>query len=321
MTDRSSELDREVPMEGEGGLETQGEAGRQGSAAPGGSEASGGSASQGAAPLAPGPDTRPEARPDALPGVQPDALPVIQPGAGRSRREVLKLMALAAAAPATFSACAPEGDSGSGGTGQGADAGGGAGAAPELPSGASPTPGATNPLARGDAWDPDLLSPVLRWEKVLTDDELEGLAALCDVIVPADDVSPSASAVGCQHFVDEWVSAPYGFSRDDLVLVRGGLAWLDAESADRFGAGKRFRDLAENEKTAICDDICHQPDAAPEHRMAARFFHKVRDLTLTAFYTTDEGMADIGYVGNVPRTTWELPPPEVLRHLGLEGEV
>jgi hypothetical protein len=235
-------------------------------------------------------------------------------------------MALAAAAPATFSACGPEADAGSGGGGQGAGAGAagageGAGAAPELPSGASPTPGATNPLARGDAWDPDLVRPVLRWEKVLTEDELEGLAALCDVIIPADGVSPAASAVGCQHFVDEWVSAPYGFAQSDLVLVRGGLAWLDAESAARFGEGKRFRDLTGAEQAAICDDICHQPDAAPGHQMAARFFHKLRDLTLTAFYTTDEGMADIGYVGNVPRTTWELPPPEVLRHLGLEGEV
>ena len=102
---------------------------------------------------------------------------------------------------------------------------------------------------------------------------------------------------------------------------RGGLVWLDTEAADRFGEGLRFRDLDAGQKSAICDDICHQPEAAPQHRMAARFFHKVRDLTLTAFYTTDEGMQDIGYVGNVPSTTWELPPPEVLRHLGLEDEV
>ena len=52
--------------------------------------------------------------------------------------------------------------------------------------------------------------------------------------------------------------------------------------------------------------------------MAARFFAKVRDLTATAFYTTPEGMADIGYVGNLPSTEWGLPPAEVLRHLGLE---
>jgi hypothetical protein len=173
-------------------------------------------------------------------------------------------------------------------------------------------------MARGDAWDPDLVSPVLRWEKVLTEDEREGLAVLCDVIVPADDVSLAASAVGAHDYIDEWVSAPYDFGERDLVLVRGGLAWLDQESARRYGEGRRFRDLSLEEQHGICDDICWLETAAREHRMPARFFAKVRDLTATAFYTTPEGMADIGYVGNVASSEWGLPPAEVLRHLGLE---
>ena len=52
--------------------------------------------------------------------------------------------------------------------------------------------------------------------------------------------------------------------------------------------------------------------------MAARIFAKIRDLTATAFYTTPEGMQDVGYVGNIAAATWGPPPPEVLRHLGLE---
>lgn len=249
-------------------------------------------------------------------------LPVI-PGTGipvkpgMSRREALRLMALAASAPAAFAACEPLDPPDGGAAGTGLEDG-----APGTTGGQAPTPSATatNPRARGDAWDPDLVSPQLRWEKVLTADERTALAALCDVILPADGVSPAASAVGCHDFVDEWVSAPYSFAENDRVLVRGGLVWLDAESGRRFGTGS-FRALTEEQQHAICDDICHEPDAAREHRMAARFFHKVRDLTLTAFYTTEEGMADLGYVGNVPSTTWGPPPPEVLRHLGLEDEV
>jgi len=230
------------------------------------------------------------------------ALPVV----GMDRREALKLLALAAAAPAALTACGP-GEEGAAGAGEGTA---GDATGPR-------TATASNPLARGDAWDPDLINPQLRWEKVLTEDEREGLAALCDVIIPADDVSPAGSAVGAHDFIDEWVSAPYDFARNDLVLVRGGLGWLDTEAGRRFGDGKRFRDLAAGEKTAICDDICYLPDARPEHRMPARFFAKVRDLTATAFYTTPEGMQDIGYVGNLPTTTWGPPPAEVLRHLGL----
>jgi hypothetical protein len=227
---------------------------------------------------------------------------------GLDRRTALKLLAVAAALPA-LGACEP--DTG-GEDGEPADT--------EAPDGAPRSPsGAGNPLARGDAWDPDLISPTVPWEGVLTDDELATLAVLCDVIIPADDRSPSASSVGAHEYVDEWVSAPYDGYRRDQVLVRGGLVWLDAESARRFEGGRRFRDLGDDERRAICDDICDPASARPEHRQAARFFARVRDLTAGAFYTTDEGMADIGYVGNVPvHGDWPPPPPEAFSHLGLD---
>lgn len=234
---------------------------------------------------------------------------------GMSRRRVLKVLAASAAAPAVLGGCGTDaGGSGSGTAGSGA---GGAGAS----GGPDERPGANyvgNPKARGDAWDPDLVKPVVRWEMKLEEEELATLEALCDVIIPADDVSPGAGELGCQNYIDEWVSAPYGFAENDLVLVRGGIRWLDREAGTRFGEGRRFRDLTTEQKTAICDDICYLPEAAPEHRMAARFFDKIRDLTATAFYTTDEGMQDLGYVGNVPLPEWLPVPDEVLRQVGLE---
>jgi gluconate 2-dehydrogenase gamma chain len=221
------------------------------------------------------------------------------------RRRVIQMMAAAAVAPALGS-CEPGG-------GGGDAAGDGSRAA------TAPSP-ANNPLATGTPWDPDLVAPVLPWEKILTEDEREGLAALCDVIIPADDRSPSASAVGAHDFIDEYVSAPYRTFEDDRALVRGGLVWLDREAAGRFGEGQRFRTLTAARQREICDDICHSDDAAPEFAYGARFFDRVRDLTATAFYTTPEGMEDIGYIGNVPLSgPWPPPPPEALRHLGLEG--
>jgi hypothetical protein len=124
--------------------------------------------------------------------------------------------------------------------------------------------------------------------------------------------------VGAHEFIDEWVSAPYEGNERDLVLIRGGLVWLDREAGTRYGAGQRFRDLTDAQKNAICDDICYAPDAADGLEAAARFFDRVRDLTSTAFWTTTEGMEDLQYVGNVPLPRWDPPPPEVLRHIGLE---
>jgi len=216
------------------------------------------------------------------------------------RRHALKIMAIAAATPALAS-CEP-------------------GDAPETDATAPvPAPPAMqNPKARGGAWDPDMLNPTVPWERSLTEAELESLTSLCDVILPADERSPSAGQLGAPDFIDEWVSAPYDPNRRDQITVRGGLVWLDNEAARRFGDGARFRDLTAEQTRAICDDICYGPDAAAGYGAPSRFFDKVRDLTATAFWTTDEGMQDLEYIGNRPAASWGPPPPEVLRHLGLE---
>ncbi len=212
------------------------------------------------------------------------------------RRQALKVMAIAAAVPAVAN-CAPADD--------------------PVDATTLPAP-ANNPKAAGTAWDPDLVAPSIPWERTMAADELASLAVLCDVILPADDRSPSASQLGAHDFIDEWVSAPYDGNQGDRVIVRGGLIWLDRESSSRFGQGVRFRDLTLEQQHAICDDICYLPDAPIEYGAAARFFDKVRDLTSTAFWTTTEGMEDLQYMGNVALASWELPPPEVLRHIGLE---
>ncbi|WP_419939715.1 gluconate 2-dehydrogenase subunit 3 family protein [Candidatus Palauibacter sp.] len=222
---------------------------------------------------------------------------------GLTRRRALQVLAAGAAGAAAISAgaCADATESGVPGAG---DATGFSGA----------TSGG-NPRAAGTPTDPDMVSPVVRWDLVLTEDELATLAALCDVIIPEDEHSPGAAALGAHAFIDEWVSAPYDGNREDLTRIRGGLVWLDIESSERFGG--RFTELTLEQKHAICDDICWVENAAPEYQVAARFFDRVRDLTSTAFWTTAEGMADLGFVGNRPMPSFDGPPPEVLERLGL----
>jgi hypothetical protein len=140
-------------------------------------------------------------------------------------------------------------------------------------------------------------------------------AVLCDLIIPADDVSPSASSVGVVDFIDEWISAPYPQQRADRTLILPGLTWIDSEAQGRFG--KTFAALTDAQREAIANDICSLAKAAPGAATAARFFAKFRDLTAGGFYTTPVGMKDIGYVGNVPLTKFDGPPPELLKKLGL----
>ena len=179
-------------------------------------------------------------------------------------------------------------------------------------------PRARTPGGKGYGTDPDLIKeykPGDVWPLTMSDAQRRTAAALCGAIIPADDVSPSAATLHVHDFIDEWISAPYKGHHADRKLVLDGLAWLDEESRKRFK--KAFADLRGSEQDAICEDICREPPAHGEFASAARFFKRFRDLTAGGFYTTREGMKDIGYVGNVPIATFEGPPPEVLKNLGL----
>lgn len=171
---------------------------------------------------------------------------------------------------------------------------------------------------KGYGQDPDLLKvykPGDVWPLTFTAAQRATAAALCDTIIPADDKGPSASSLHVEDFIDEWISAPYPGHDADKRIVIDGLAWLDAEARKRFE--NPFVNLGTQQKNTICDDICHEPNAKPEFKQAAIFFRKFRDLTAGGYYTTPEGMKDIGYTGNVPLARYDGPPAEVLAKLGL----
>ena len=218
-----------------------------------------------------------------------------------TRRGALKVIAATAALGGAAASCAPE---------EAAES------AHEALSGFSPLP-PSNPRAAGTLTDPDMLAPVVPWETVLTDDEMRLVAALSDVIIPADDRSPAASAVGVPEYINEFVSAPA--HKEQLTRLRGGLAWLNRAARERFGV-TGFPALTVAQQREICDEICFEPDAPAELKPQARFFDQFRDMVSTGFWTSEEGMRDLGYVGNVPLPSFDGPPPEVLERLGLAGE-
>lgn len=172
--------------------------------------------------------------------------------------------------------------------------------------------------AHGYGTDPNLVAnyrPGELWPLTLTAGERRLAGILADIIIPADEHSPSASAVGVVEFIDEWVSAPYPVQQHDRTLVLDGFAWLDAEAARRFGKG--FTDLDTTAQHGICDDICDESRAATERRPAAHFFALYRDLTAGAFYSSPAGRQDLSYIGNVPLARFDGPPPALLKTLGL----
>jgi hypothetical protein len=184
---------------------------------------------------------------------------------------------------------------------------------------AAPAPAAAR---QGYGVDPDLVKahkPGEYWPLTFTDAERREAAALCDMILPVEGDCPSASALGVQDFIDEWISAPYPMTAADRRPVIEGLAWLEAESRRRFGSG--FADSSGAERLALCEEMARAPAEGSEPSAASSFLRRFRDLACGGFYTTPAGMRDLGYVGNVPLAHFDGPPAELVAKLGLAAEV
>ena len=162
--------------------------------------------------------------------------------------------------------------------------------------------------APGYGTDPTLMEPVIPWPKTLTEAQLNTTAALSDTILPAEGKWPAPSTVGIDQFIDEWVSAPYPEQRGDRALLLNGFAWVEAEASSRHG--KNYAALPEPARTAILTD------AAKVDANGARFVERMKFLTTGAYYTSEQGIEEIGYVGNVAIDgDYPGPTPEAFAHL------
>lgn len=139
------------------------------------------------------------------------------------------------------------------------------------------------------------------------DGERATLDRLADLILPADERGPAASTTGTTAFIEYMANDYPAFQ----MPLRAGLAWLSRESLDRFGSND-FTTLTDTQQTAILDDIAYLPDDKAEPLTPpVAFFDLLRKLVQTGYFTSKEGVKDIGYQGNIPNL-WDGVPPEVL---------
>ena len=152
-------------------------------------------------------------------------------------------------------------------------------------------------VTRGYGTDPKLTKPEKApWSRIMTGDQLQTAAILADFILPATATAPSASKLGIPDFIDEWVSAPYPDQIKDRGAIMNGLNALSVHVL-KGDAAARAAALAALQ--ASKDEMTH------------KFFRRFRSLTVGAYYTTEAGFKDIGYIGNVPRTSDPGPSAEV----------
>ena len=152
---------------------------------------------------------------------------------------------------------------------------------------------------------------LLAMEKFFTDHEMATIAVLADIIIPADEISGSATDAKVPDFIEFIVKdMPH-----HQTPLRGGLCWLDVYCMKRFE--KTFKDCDAVQQLEVVDEIAY-----PERKIKSgmkqgvAFFNKMRDLVATGFYTAEIGVKDIGYQGNTPNQ-WNGIPEDVLKQYNI----
>ncbi len=140
--------------------------------------------------------------------------------------------------------------------------------------------------------------------------EMATMKILVDIILPADERGPAASATGVPDFI-EFIAKD---KPEMQTPLRGGLRWLDSESIKRFN--KQFKTITATQRIEIVEDIAYPKKIKPGFSHGTSFFSLMRNLTATGYWSSKEGIKDIGYKGNVPNV-WEGVPADILKEFGV----
>ncbi len=147
-----------------------------------------------------------------------------------------------------------------------------------------------------------------------TDHERATVRVLVDYIIPRDERSGSATDAKVPEFMDAFLSHPEA-DADQGASIRGGLAWLDAETRRRHGA--RFIDATDAQRRELLDSIAWPGRAKPELSHGVAFFNQFRDFTASGFFSSEVGYKDLRFTGNVSLPEWTGCPEPAMTRLGV----
>jgi len=165
--------------------------------------------------------------------------------------------------------------------------------------------------------------------KLFTEHEWKTVSRLAELIVPADEGGGSAVDAGAPEFIDLLCS-----QNEELAdIYTGGILWLDARMRKRHG--KSFVEASEQEQTGMLDLLVETEGAERERKstLAAQaatggvyerflyygvtrpselgpgvsFFDWVRKMSVDAYYTSEMGYQDVGYMGNGAHSEYTVP--------------
>lgn len=152
----------------------------------------------------------------------------------------------------------------------------------------------------------------LNAEQLFNEHEMETIAALSVVILPPRE--PHGGPIEAE--VPELIEFMGKDIPEMQMTLLGGLMWIDHKSNTEYGT--EFKSATLEQKKEICDQICWHDTEIPLDNQALeiQFFALMRNLTVTGYYTSKVGIADLGYKGNQPNV-WDGVPQDVLDQHGV----
>lgn len=140
--------------------------------------------------------------------------------------------------------------------------------------------------------------------------EMKTIGVLADIIIPKDEHSGSATDAGVPDFIEFMAK-----DKPELQTpLRGGLMWLDNQGKKRFG--QNFIDCTAARQIEIVEDIAYPERKKAGMSQGIAFFSLMRNLTASGFWSSQMGIADLGYAGNTPNQ-WDGVPEDVQQQFGL----
>lgn len=152
----------------------------------------------------------------------------------------------------------------------------------------------------------------LKAEQLFNDHEMETIAVLSTVILPPKEPHGGPIEADVPEFI-EFMGKDIPEMQNTLL---GGLMWMDHKSNTEFGT--EFKSATLEQQKQICDKICFHDPEVPLNKQPVeiQFFALMRNLTVSGYYTSKVGIADLGYKGNSPNV-WDGVPQDVLDQHGV----
>ena len=131
------------------------------------------------------------------------------------------------------------------------------------------------------------------------------LQSLCQSIIPSDAEAKGAIEAGAPEFIDLITSE----NPDYQLALGGGLMWLDNTCLDRYGT--TYLDCSPEQEKEILDLIAYRKNIKtdPGLGQGIEFFALLRKLAADGYFTSEIGIAYLGYIGNTYLQEFPGCPP------------